>query len=164
MDSTQFYERLSKQLTLLPKHQLISFGLDICERLLPDYVEFHDQFNWGDPEILKKSIQYIKDSVSEAVDEEKVNQLLTGLEEVLPDTEDFTDPLGTYALNAGCAVFELLEYLIDPEIDHLLNISSVITDTLDFKLSELESDLNEEDLLKHPEMLKEWNYQLELSK
>ncbi|WP_293304454.1 DUF416 family protein [Pedobacter sp. UBA5917] len=164
MDSTQFYERLSKQLTFLPKHRLISFGLDICERLLPDYIEFHHEFNWGDPEILKKSIQYVKDSVADVVDEEKVNQLLAGLEEVIPDTEEFTDPVGTYALNAACAVFELLEYLIDPEIDHLLNISSVITDTLDFKLSELETDLNEEDLLKHPEMLKEWNYQLELSK
>lgn len=164
MDSTQFYECLSKQLTFLSKHRLISFGLDICERLLPDYIEFHHEFNWGDPEILKKSIQYIKDSISAVVDEEKVNQLLAGLEEVLPDTEEFTDPLGTYALNAACAVFELLEYLIDPEIDHLLNISSVITDTLDFKLSELETDLDEEDILKHPEMLKEWNYQLELSK
>ncbi len=164
MDSTQFYERLSKQLTFLPQSKQIGFGLDICERLLPDYIGFYNEFNWGNPEILKDSIQYIKDSVSAEVNKEKVNQLLTGLEEVLPDTEDFTDPSGTYALNAGCAVFELLEYLIDPEIDHLLNISSVITDTIDFKLSELETDLNEEELLKHPEMLKEWNYQLELSK
>jgi len=164
MDSTRFYERLSKQLTVLPKERLIGFGLDICERLLPDYIGFYQEFNWGNPEILKESIQYIKDSVLNGVDEEQVNQLLTRLEEVLPDTEEFPDPLGTYALNAGCAVFELLEYLTDPEIDHLLNISSVITDTIDFKLSELETGLSEEELLKHPELLKEWNNQLELSK
>ncbi|WP_025145854.1 DUF416 family protein [Pedobacter jeongneungensis] len=164
MDSTRFYERLSKQLTVLPKERLIGFGLDICERLLPDYIGFYQEFNWGNPEILKESIQYIKDSVLNGVNEEQVNQLLTRLEEVLPDTEEFTDPLGTYALNAGCAVFELLEYLTDPEIDHLLNISSVITDTIDFKLSELETGLSEEELLKHPELLKEWNNQLELSK
>jgi uncharacterized protein YjaG (DUF416 family) len=164
MDSTQFYERLSKQLTLLPKDRLINFAVNICERLLADYVDFYHEFNWSDPEILKKSIQYGRDSVSNAIDEEKVNQLLADLDEVLPDIEEFTDPLGSYALNAGCAVFELLEYLINPEIDHLLNISSAITDTIDYKLSEQESDLSDDELTTHPEMLKEWNYQLELSK
>jgi len=164
MDAAQFYDRLSKQLTVLPKNRLIGFGLNICERLLIDYVDFHREFNWGNPEVLKECIHYIKDSMGNEADEEKVNQLLSSLEEVLPDTEEFTDPLGTYALNAGCAVFELLEYLIDPEIDHLLNISSVITDTIDFKLSELETDLSEEELLKHPEIRKEWDNQLELSK
>ena len=164
MDAAQFYDRLSKQLSVLPENRLIAFGLNICERLLSDYIDFYQEFNWGNPEILKESIQYIKDSMGNEVDEEKVNQLLGKLEEVLPDTEEFTDPLGTYALNAGCAVFELLEYLIDPEIDHLLNISSVITDTIDFKLSELETDLSEEELLKHPEIRKEWDNQLELSK
>jgi uncharacterized protein YjaG (DUF416 family) len=164
MDSTQFYERLSDQLSLLPQDRLIGFGVNICERLLSDYIDFHHEFNWGDPEILKKSIQYAKDSVANTIDEEKVNQLLADLEEVLPDIEEFTDPLGTYALNAGCAVFELLEYLIDPEIDHLLNISSTITDTIDFKLSELETDLSEEEILNHSELLKERHDQLELSK
>lgn len=164
MDSTQFYERLSDQLSLLPKNRSINFGINICERLLADYVDFYNEFHWGDPEILKKAIQYCKDSVSNASEEEKVNLLLAELEEVLPDTEEFTDPLGSYALNAGCAVFELLEYLIDPEIDHLLNISSAITDTIDFKLSEQETDLSDEELLNHPEMVKEWNNQLELSK
>jgi uncharacterized protein YjaG (DUF416 family) len=164
MDSTQFYERLSKQLTLLPKDRLINFAVNICERLLADYVDFYHEFNWGDPEILKKSIQYGRDSVSNAIDEEKVNQLLADLDEVLPDIEEFTDPLGCYPLKEGCAVFELLEYLINPEIDHLLNISSAITDTIDYKLSEQESDLSDDELTTHPEMLKEWNYQLELSK
>jgi uncharacterized protein YjaG (DUF416 family) len=156
MDSTQFYERLSDQLSLLPKDRLINFGVNICERLLADYVGFYKEFHWGDPEILKKSIQYCKDSVSNPSDEEKVNLLLADLEEVLPDIEEFTDPLGSYALNA--------EYLIDPEIDHLLNISSTITDTIDFKLSEQETDLSDEEILNHQEMLNEWNYQLELSK
>lgn len=164
MDSTQFYQLLSKQLTSLPQDRQIEFGLNICERLLSDYVDFYQKFSWGDPVVLKESIQYSKDSISNTIDQEKVNQLLTDLEEVLPDTEEFTDPLGTYALNAGCAVFELLEYLIDPEIDHLLNISSAITDTIDFKLSEQEIDLSDEELLKHPEMMKEWAHQLELSR
>ena len=164
MDATQFYEQLSNQLSLLPKNQLINFGVNICQRLLPDYIDFHRQFNWGDPEILKKSIQYIKDTPADAVDEEKVKQLLADLDAILPDTEEFTDPLGSYALNAACAVFELLEYLIDPEIDHLLNISSTITDTIDFKLSELEQDLSEEEIANHPDLLKEWHHQLEISR
>jgi uncharacterized protein YjaG (DUF416 family) len=164
MDATQFYEQLSNQLLLLPKHRLTGFGIRICERLLPDYIDFHRQFNWGDPEILKQAIQHGKDSLSNAVDNEKVKQLLIDLEAVLPDTEEFIDPLTNYALNAGCAAFELLEYLIDPEIDHLLNISSTITDTIDFKLSELDDDLSEEEIANHPELLKEWHDQLEISK
>jgi len=164
MEATQFYEQLSNQLSLLPKNKLINFGLNICERLLPDYIDFYHEFNWGDPEILRKAIQYVKDSPIDAVNEEKVKQLLADLEAVLPDTEEFTDPLGSYGLNAACAVFELLEYLIDPEQDHLLNISSTITDTIDFKLSEQDDDLSEEEIANHPELLKEWLYQLEISR
>jgi len=164
MDATQFYENLSDQLSVLPQNRLMGFGINICERLLTDYVNFYDSFNWGDPEVLKMSIQYCKDSLSAPVDAEKVNQLLALVDEVLPDTETFIDPLGSYALNAGCAVFELLEYLTDPEIDHLLNISSAITDTIDFKLSELDTDLSEEEILNHTEILKERHYQLQLSK
>jgi len=164
MDATQFYEQLSNQLSHLPKERLIGFGINICERLLPDYIGFHQKFNWGNPEILREAIEYAKASVTNTIDEEKVNQLLIDLESVLPDTEEFPDPLGSYALNAGCAVFELLEYLIDPEIDHLLNISSTVSDTIDFKLSELDDDLNEEEIANHPDLLKEWHSQLEISR
>ncbi|KQM72933.1 hypothetical protein ASE74_21785 [Pedobacter sp. Leaf216] len=164
MNATQFYEQLSDQLSILPKNQRIAFAVNICDRLLPDYIDFYAQFNWGNPDILKRSIQCAKNAIANVVDEHEVKQLLAELEAVLPDTEEFTDPLGTYALNAACALFELLEYLLNQEIDHLLNISSTITDTIDFKLSELEEDLNEDEILNHPEMLKEWHHQLQISK
>ncbi|MGM9478342.1 DUF416 family protein [Pedobacter sp. GSP4] len=164
MDSTQFYERLSNQLTPLSQNRRIAFGLDICERILVDYVDFYNEYQWGNPAILKEAITYCSSSISAGADEERVKQLLTAIEDVLPDTEEFTEPSGTYALNAGCAVFELLEYLNDPEVDHLLNISSALTDTINFKLGEAEPDLTDEELLQQPVMVNEWNYQLEISK
>jgi uncharacterized protein YjaG (DUF416 family) len=87
---------------------------------------------------------------------------LDKLDPNIPDMDDFGDFDSSYALNASCAVCELLEYLLDKDKSHIFNISTYMTDTIDFKLSEADADLTNEELENHSDLIKEWKYQLKL--
>ena len=163
MDSKAFVTQLSSQLAALSKAQRLVFGLDICKRMLPDYLGFFQEYKWGDPEVLQRAINYIAAHVDTEIEEEQVNQLMDELDLVMPDTEEFGDFVTSFALNAACAIWELLEYLLDDNQTHLMYISSLIAETIDFKLQEIDDTLTEEELSTHPMLLKEWHYQLEKS-
>jgi uncharacterized protein YjaG (DUF416 family) len=94
----------------------------------------------------------------------EIKELVLEVDKVIPDTEDFGDYSGSYALNASAAVLELLEYIIDRNQEHIINISTYSTDTIDFKLHESNQSLNESDLIHHPLLLQELERQLELTK
>ena len=36
---------------------LIVFSIDICKRLIDDYVDFYIKYNWGNPNILNEAIK-----------------------------------------------------------------------------------------------------------
>jgi len=76
--------------------------------------------------------------------------------------DDVGDFDGSYALNASFVVYELLEYLYDGDVSHIFNISTYMTDTIDFELSEADPNLTEEELENHKDIIVEWTYQLGL--
>ncbi|KLT63762.1 DUF416 family protein [Pedobacter sp. BMA] len=164
MDLNEFSSQLAIQLASLSPIQRIAFGLDICKRLYPDYLEFFQEYQWGNPEILKRSIDYTGYAMNDEVDEQLVNGLMDELDLVIPDTEEFGDFLTSYAINAACAVWELLEYLLDQDQTHLMHISNMIIDTIDFKLQEKDNTLTADELSRHPMIIAEWTLQLEQAK
>ena len=56
----------------------------------------------------------------------------------------------------------LLNFLISGDKESILEISTYLTDTIDFKLAEANPDLTDEEIDEHPDMIREWKYQLEL--
>ncbi|NBB18626.1 DUF416 family protein [Runella sp. CRIBMP] len=163
----------SKELNTLLKKQIekqsflrdIEFALNICNRLLPDYVDFSKNNEWGEPDKLLRAINFCeKNKLTLETDEDEVIDLKEELESVTPDTDDFGDWDGSYALNSVTAILELLEYYLDKDKAHILNISSSITDTIDFKLNEEEDNLSDEQLSEHPKVIEELLYQIELTK
>ncbi len=143
----------------------IDFALDICRRLLPEYIDFSHRNNWGDPETINDAINFCKiNKKFQLIEIETANELHKAVETVIPDMDDFGDYDSSYALNASCAVLELLEFLLDGDKSHILNISTYMTDTVDFKISEAEPDLTNEQLENHERISKELNYQLDLIK
>jgi len=163
MEEIEFSKQLATQLASLEPKARIDFGLDIARRLLPDYLNFYQEYQWGNPEVLKRSIDYITYASGDEVDELIVNGLMDELDLIIPDTEEFGDFLTSYAINAACAIWELLEYLIDNDQTHLMHMSSLVTDTIDFKLQEENSELTSAEILSHPQIMAEWNYQLKIS-
>ena len=163
MDLTTFTLQLASQIASLSNEQRIAFGLDICDRLLPDYYKFFQEYKWGNPEILNRALTYLKSTKDNAINEELINNLMDELDVVIPDTEEFGDFSTSYAINAACAVWELLEYLLDQDQTHLMHMSSLVTDTIDFKLQETDDTLTEVEIASHPMLIKEWEYQLKIA-
>jgi len=163
----------SKELISLIKTQIekqsfqsdIEFALNICNRLLPDYFDFSQNNKWGEPEKLIEAINFCQENKSILdIEEGALIDLKEELESVTPDTEDFGDWDGSYALNSATAILELLEYYLDKDKNHILNISTCITDTIDFKLNEEEDNLTDEQLKEHPKVIEELLFQIELTK
>lgn len=141
---------------------LIDFGLDICERLLPDYVSFSENRSWGNAGILKDSINFCRKNKGNTQNDTAIQNYLDKLDPDIPDIDEFGDFDGSYALNASAVVYELLEYLLDKDTSHIYNISTYMTDTIDFKLSEADPNLTNEELENHPDIIDERKYQLRL--
>ncbi|RYE38216.1 MAG: DUF416 family protein, partial [Sphingobacteriales bacterium] len=77
---------------------------------------------------------------------------LSDVASITPDTEDFGDYCGSYALNAASAVCETLELILEGNLEHVYNIGTYSTDTIDFKIHESE-DLTDEQIDRHPAMI-----------
>lgn len=139
---------------------LIIFSIDICKRLINDYVDFYNKYKWGNPDILKEAIKYCEETEFVQVDREKIKSLIHKIEEITPDTEDFENIEVSYALNSTCAVLDLLEFIMKQDKIYVSNISSYIIDTIDFKIQKTESSLTNEELENHPKIIEETKRQI----
>jgi uncharacterized protein YjaG (DUF416 family) len=134
---------------------LIVFSIDICKRLIDDYVDFYNKYNWGDPDILKEAIKYCEETEFGQMDKEKVIDLIHKVERITPDTEDFENIEVTYALNSSCAVLDLLEFIIKQDKIYISNIISYVIDTIDFKIQDTENSFTNKELENHPKIIEE---------
>ncbi|WP_026898919.1 DUF416 family protein [Daejeonella oryzae] len=165
MTVSEFTPILTRQINGLTNEQAVDFGLNICRRLLPEYIDFSQRNNWGDPDTLEDSIKFcIQNKTFQNVQFDKAKEFHEAVGLVIPDMDDFGDLDSSYALNASCAVLELLEFFLDGDKTHVLNISTYMTDTVDFKISETEPELTNEELDNHEKIVKELKYQLDLLK
>ncbi|MBE8728116.1 DUF416 family protein [Flavobacterium hungaricum] len=139
---------------------LIVFSIDICKRLIDDYVDFYIKYNWGNPNILNEAIKYCEETEFAKIDRVKVKELIHKVEKITPDTEDFENIEVSYALNSACAVLELLEFIMGHDKIHVSNISSFIIDTIDFKIQEIESGLTNDEIEDHPKIVEERKRQI----
>lgn len=162
--SFDFFTSLKNNLELLPKGRKVDFGLNICKRLLPDYIIFNQKYNWGNSETLNRAIESIDGRIKTDLNKESIYKLIAKVNLLVPDTDDFGEVEGSYALNASVSVVELLEYLIDEDKEHIINISRNILDTIDFKIREKEPTLTSQKLEEHYELVQEMYYQLEITK
>lgn len=157
MNNEEFINFLESRLERLSNAQVVDFALNICSRLLPYYIQFQGEHGWGNREVLSEGIHFCKEFRNyKGAEVNKLLDLMQQTEEAIPDTEEFEN--GSLALNASAAVLELLEYILDKDLSHILNISSYMTDTIDFIARENVNKLS----VNHQELIKERKYQLEL--
>jgi uncharacterized protein YjaG (DUF416 family) len=98
MDMSEFHDNLSCNFKALSYDRIVDFALNICRRLLPDYGCFYNEHNWGDFELLKNVLGKIE---KRALTASEIKELVLEVDKVIPDTEDFGDYSGSYALNAS---------------------------------------------------------------
>jgi uncharacterized protein YjaG (DUF416 family) len=118
----------------------LAFAYLTCERLYPNYVYFSNNYNFGDPGILRTAIDYLYDNLFESnPDKNKVNSLIKKVEKNTPDTEDFTTIFVSSALDACTCVLDSLTFLLDRDFSKIEYISSYGYDTVDMYVREVEN-------------------------
>ena len=155
MKYKEFVSKFKLQSCNLPKERKLHLAVGICKKLFFDYQKFSDENQWGDPDILLDAINLAESSVSKAVDISKVKELLPNIMVTAPDSEDFEN--ASYAINACSAVYETMEFLIDDNCEHIFNIGTCLTDTIDFKVQE-KDELTEDQIDNHLLMIEARNY------
>lgn len=159
----EFEKQIAQKIKNATELERTLFGLDICKRLAPDYTNFEIKNNWGDSKALNESIKFIETFLNESKNDlDKLDSIISEIDSIIPDTEDFSDWDVSYALNASVSVYELLMYLKDKDFSHILTISALMTDNIDFKIQMNNNDISEEEIDNHPMLTSEFKYQLEL--
>jgi uncharacterized protein YjaG (DUF416 family) len=165
MTFTEFKNIIEKQVKGISDNGQLTFALDICKRLLPEYKTFYEKYKWGNPDLLAKGIQCCEQILNgDKADSFQIEELISKINEVTPNTDDFGDWEGSYALNSCVAVIESLEFLLDKNIEHIINVSGCMTDTIDFKIRETFGDLTDDAIDAHTWMIRERDEQITLTK
>lgn len=128
MNSTTI-ENIHKRLNKLSFYHQLSFAYFLAIRLQPNYNYFYQQENWGNPEILDKGIQLIKEVIiKQSFDAKVLAELSEKIEEITPDTDDFPNFITSLALDACACVLETFELITNKDTDHLETISTSALD------------------------------------
>jgi uncharacterized protein YjaG (DUF416 family) len=139
-----------------------AFAYLTCERLFPNYVYFSNNFDFGNPDVLKEAIDFFYLNIFEKnPDKNKINFIAKDVEKNTPYTEDFTTNFVSSALDACTAISDSLDFLIDKDFGKIINISIYATDSVNMYIQEIENlDFNndknfQQRINNHPLMQKE---------
>ena len=148
MAGLTFDEReLGNQLFALSADGRVAFGLLCCERMIPNYVVFALQNDWGDATILRNTLDACWDGLIGGGVEIDWTALKKQCSESAPDTEDFQTLLVSSALDAAIAVAMLIDLHETGGVEHAVSIASLACDTVDMYVQESEDmDPNAHDL------------------
>lgn len=106
--------KLLKALAALPKSHAIAFAASCCERLWPNYEAFAQIEGWGQPAVLRNTLDniwlYLKgqDWPTDEIDRE-----LARCEALIPDSDDFNSLLTPAAQRASAAICYTLQCCLD---------------------------------------------------
>ncbi len=145
----------------------LTFAYLTCERLFPNYVYFSNNFDFGDPHILRDAIDYLYQNIFEIkTDYHKIELLINEVEKNTPDTEDFTTHFVSSALDACTTICDSLDFMVDKDFTRIETISLYATDTISMYIQEIEN-LNfiidkefQKKIDNHPFMQKELSIQI----
>jgi uncharacterized protein YjaG (DUF416 family) len=110
--------------------------IEISKSLFFDYKRFVEIYQWGNPDLLLDAIAISEQSLVGGIDILKVKQLAVELHAIIPDTADFGEYLGSYALNATLVVYNTLHFILDKKLVHVIDAGALYLDTIHFRIQE----------------------------
>jgi uncharacterized protein YjaG (DUF416 family) len=153
MNYQDFIQTTKNQISLLPQERLLKLALKICKELFFEYQVFSEKYKCGSSDYLLDGINLCDKALKGETDLPNVKEAMARIDSVTPDMDDYnSDELASYALNAAASVYETLEFLIDNDKRHIINIMSYYTDTVDFKVQE-NNNLTPDEIDNHPLMI-----------
>lgn len=127
---------LAASIVVLSLKKQLAFALLVLERMWPDLSKFSAETGFND--------RYYTEAKEEAWAALLVGRVSPRLKDIcdrtVPDTEDYSHELTSYALNAALATTEIMEFTSDNCTTHIANIASLARETVYLYLSMLGLD------------------------
>lgn len=152
---------IREQLVTLDSGRRLVFGALCCERLLPNYISFQRDSGWGDFAPVRKALDCVWANVyGDAQTNTEIVDASSACELAAPSSDDFMSIYVTAAQDACFAVCSLLDYVLENDIDKIVQAATYATDSVDLFVQEMDGiepgdpEL-EGKILMHPLMQKE---------
>lgn len=164
MKYEEFITRFNKQVFSIDYDKQLTLAIDVCKKLYFDYVDFSEKYQWGDKDVLLDAITLVEQSKTNDIQQSLIDKTLSQLYTITPDMDEFgSDELGSYALNACVAVYNSVQFIADKQPKHIYDIGICLTDTIDFKVQEQQT-LIEQEIDNNPLMIEARKYLIDKSK
>lgn len=156
---------LEKRLLGAPPYKLVVYGACICERLVPNYYLFYLETKYGNSDVLNSALDvawgYLE---GEFVSNNTLYSLIDECGKLAPISENFKSLYTTAAQDCCFSLCLLLEFLIEHDINKILQIAEYATDSVDLYVQETEnisplSETLEIDILNSALMQQELKFQ-----
>lgn len=116
---------------MLPPWKRIAFMAHCCQRTLGEFERFHKETLFGDPAILRGALNAIWAWVKDGTPVGSLEEVLLECEKQAPDTERFTSPYTSAALDAVNSIITTLEATRNPDDAKVSEVASLARDTVD---------------------------------
>ncbi len=152
------------RLEKLESWQHLTFMASLCERMYPNYQMFCLQSGFGEPQIYRKILDLVWETL--VIKDAKVNfdSQLEKLEEAIPSADDY-DIYGVYpAIDACIALGELIHSRLSGEtLAHAIAISETSIRTVAMlEMTQAGKEMTDEELKVIPAVEEEWDIQWEI--
>ncbi|MEE1947242.1 DUF416 family protein [Pedobacter sp. KR3-3] len=161
-----FENEIKEKLTSLTYEKKMLFALLTCEKLYPNYLYFQKRCNWGNSNALLEAMAAMYQSLfkSNLFSHPEILNYIEAVDLATPDTEDFSDSWVSSALDACTAVYSSLNFMIDRDIKHVIDVATYARDTVYmFIVNRDNLDMNvkgmDDKVSNDPLMLREMNRQ-----
>ncbi|PLK44492.1 DUF416 family protein [Emticicia sp. TH156] len=119
-----FLSVVEDRIAALSFKQQVLFTALICEKLLPNYIEFYRRTNRGDLEVFEEAMvilyQYLQDM---PLGENELENTYNRIVEAIPEPAHFKTALTPYAVDTATAFADAIEYLLSQDIGYVAGSS-----------------------------------------
>lgn len=131
---------LRVRLKKIDSKRQLAFGALCCERLLPNYLAFQQDTGWGDIAPVRKALDCVWAFLhGQTPSIQEIKDATVSCESAVPNSDDFVSLYVTSAQDACFAVCGLLDYLLEKNVDMVVQVATYATDSVDLYVQEIES-------------------------
>jgi uncharacterized protein YjaG (DUF416 family) len=133
-------EALKERLSRLDSGRQLAFGAACCERLLPNYLAFQQDTGWGDVHPVRDALESVWASIrDEVLSHQEIKNITAFCESAVPDSEAFKSLYVTSAQDACFAVCCLLDFLLESDVNKIVQAATYAIDSVDLYVQEIEN-------------------------
>lgn len=128
----EFEKEIKDKLSPLTYDAKVLFSVLTSEKLYPNCVAFEERNNWRGSKILQEAISIIYHYLinDRLISVQDFESMITSIDLITPDTEDFSDIITSFALDACTSLIATLRFIMDKDINNLLEVSTYAIDTV----------------------------------